>query len=138
MKWHFILADDYGDVPLRAKQDRNINQTKKQLIESLLNSEKQFVEITNAVESAKSKEDIENIGAIRGSEDVIQATEEKIKEKMYDMILLDYLLGENTEKDCREYGHELLERIFHAQPGEQIFNNKGPMNYFWIFYHIKQ
>ncbi len=127
-KWNFLLVDDYGDVSLRARNNRRIQKTKKQIIDSLVNEVYQFVEITNAAESLERKDESE---AQRGSKDVIKATQKKIKDKMYDMILLDYLLGENTKEKRREFGHELLAKI---EAGEkQLLAHKGPMNYFWIF-----
>jgi len=131
IRWNFLLVDDYGDVRLRARNNQNIQKTKKQIIESLVNDDHKFVEITNAAESAEKKDETQPSEQQRGSKDTIEATKKKITEKMYDMILLDYLLGENSEEKRREYGHELLEKI--NDPGEQPWDKKGPMNYFWIF-----
>ena len=130
VKWNFLLVDDYGDVPLRARNDQNIQKTKKHLIEALVNDVHKLVEITNAKENDIAELESQQSEPIRGTTDVIKATSEKIATKMFDIILLDYLLGENTQESRREFGHELLEKITVT---EELFQKKGPMNYFWIF-----
>jgi len=59
----------------------------------------------------------------------LKEAKDALKTEMFDMIFLDYLLGEK-DGDGRELGSELLKEI---QEKEDLRKNIGPLNKFWIF-----
>lgn len=74
----------------------------------------------------------------------------KIKERRYDLILLDYLLGENKDKSSRDYGTDLLRKLKRQYEDNILIKNrlskddavnleeyilaKGPFGKLWIFF----
>jgi len=136
-KWRFLLVDDYGDRHLRMKEG-NIQYTKKDIINDLISfdSNLESISIENAAESPQDSDLAkENDDVSRGLKDVIKHAKQKLKKEMYDVILLDYLLGEKQSASReREFGHELLEGIHKPLSADKdIYAYKGPMEHFWIF-----
>ena len=130
LKWRFLLIDDFANKALQGNSDVE-TKTKQQIIESVLKEKVKNIEIC----SPKSSENLVDwaLNKLKGQDGV----------KMYDIILLDYLLGKNTEKGLREIGSEFLEKLNCAllkkeekssnTDDEKLKKNKGPMGKFWIF-----
>lgn len=74
----------------------------------------------------------------------------KLKERRFDLILLDYLLGENEDKKSRDYGTDLLRKLKRQYENNILIKNrlskddaanleeyiqaKGPFGKLWIFF----
>jgi len=106
LKWRILLVDDYAEKALKGKNDKTSNlSTKKDILEYCIKSlgipninDKNFL-IDTAIDLKEAEEKIQKIG--------------------YDIILLDYLLGDSKKKHRREYSYELLEKIADTQALEQ-------------------
>ncbi len=104
-------------------------KNKKILIEELL---KQGIEQKEAIFDVTSLPDDKDKGYIEQALD-------HLKEKTYDVILLDYLLGTgNDDRNGREYGYDFLQKLehsFEAHEGKDDGSplHKGPLGRFWIF-----
>ena len=113
-KWRLLLVDDYADKVLKPLDSKS-NLTKNKVIEKVLNCS--WIEIITC-------ESVEEF--IR-----LYSTENK-KGKIHDIILLDYLLGDNTTGGAgREYSTDILMWIKRAKE----YNNNliGPLGKFWFF-----
>lgn len=80
----------------------------------------------------------------------IEEAVDKLKKKRFDLILLDYLLGEKKNKDSRDYGTDLLRDLKEqyedkilikdslseedATSLEKYMQAKGPFGKLWIFF----
>ena len=120
IKWNILLLDDYSNKPLRGGK-----QNKKQILEQLLETIK---DKTNFIFN------IEDVSSINEAITKIKNNEKKddVKnKKQYDIILLDYLLGQkNGDKNSREYGDEFLRKLKYD---EELLKRRGPLGKFWIF-----
>jgi len=139
LQWRFLLIDDYGNAPLLPEPvSGKTGITKKKVINSLLEKQESSIktlEISAPLETADSTR----------ADDVIDWALGELKKgrNMYDIILLDYLLGENTKDKtkAREFGSDflkILNKTFDenkkSNPDDnKIKNNKGPLGHFWIF-----
>jgi len=139
-KWRILLVDDYAEVGLKIGTE-NDGQTKKEILEKVLGipekeeeKEKYWIQI----ETCKSVSDF-----------VKKYSQE---EKIYDIILLDYLLDRKSYKDeigGREYSIDIFKwikgRIKFKETGKEIevITNdseiitygeslKGPLGKFWF------
>ena len=139
LRWRFLLIDDYAKARLRPCNSNNESKTKQEIIESVLKEKVGNIEICSSDE---------NIG--EPAVNLIDWAFEKLEKNMYDIILLDYLLGENKKvkredkREDREFGSEFLEvldKIFDEKKDsnlgysreEKIKKSKGPLGRFWIF-----
>jgi len=136
--WHCLLVDDYTQVKLRKYKNNNINNciafNKKEILEKIFKAfDKQLSEklILN-IPCENSK--IEN-----SQERIVEKSIEKMKQERYDIIFLDYLLGEKSDSDTtRETAIELLENIQNEYMKDQegqsdLLKKKGPLGRFWFF-----
>lgn len=132
LKWRFLLIDDYANAPLRQCSSKDGSKTKQEIIESVLKEKVGNIEICSPDSHGDSKLAV----------DLVNWALNKLENKMYDIILLDYLLGENTKQNRRELGSEFLEKLNYDLKKEEknnnlddkkITKNKGPMGKFWIF-----
>lgn len=80
----------------------------------------------------------------------IEEAIDKLKGKRFDLILLDYLLGENKDKDSRDYGTDLLRDLKEQYEDKILIKDslpeedaaslkkymqaKGPFGKLWIFF----
>lgn len=149
ISWNCLLVDDYGDMRLNATDD-DVNLTKKKIIEGLLINGNISIDTVNTRDESENKKDA-----------IIWKALKKLSQKTYDIVLLDYLLGNRPKTQTgREYSHELLiliNNICNKENGykkgnseelnkyipkkakeniesviEGIINNKGPLGKFWI------
>jgi len=116
LEWNILLIDDHAEVQLPA------GLTKREVILNCLKH------ISDAVYEG-SRATGENIFKI-SSAPSIRVAEEMIKENRYDIIFLDYLLGEK-ENGEREYGYELLRKI--RGDSKRWRKRMGIYNRFWFF-----
>lgn len=143
-KWRFLLVDDHCKDKLAAEDGTKGTLTKLDIVKE---------EIKRLYETATKKDDkIENIiiATENDNKDIkkkaniyiecatsIDDAKNKLKEKKFEIILLDYLLG---EKDGgREYGYELLDWISkqekEANGDDAKFEyKKGPDNRFFFMF----
>lgn len=87
-----------------------------------------------------------NLECATGIEEAIA----KLKKRRFDLILLDYLLGENENKNSRDYGTDLLRKLKRQYEDNILMKNqlskddaanlekyiqaKGPFGKLWIFF----
>lgn len=130
LKWNFLLVDDQANqVPISSiKQEEppsNVHEgkdekkpllTKAVLIQKILDMDFPYGSIT--------------MDCPKQAENIVDEMIEKLEPKntmVFDVILLDYLLGLGKDRE-REYGHDFLLKL-RQKPALQ----KGPYNRFWIF-----
>jgi len=146
LKWRFLLIDDFANTSLSGD---GIIKNKTEYIkvilakDGLIKQENKEQENNDCNKNDNSGEGI----CIEIATDINSAIN-KISKKTYDIILLDYLLGEKNRK--REYGDKFIENIKEgiekAQSIEteqntqseekeipEFVNKIGPLNRFWIF-----
>lgn len=118
LKWNFLLVDDQAEnVPMSTiKKEASPSLTKMALIQKILHAD--FSPDSIFLKSPKGENCIveEMIDELRPQKTIV-----------FDVILLDYLLGSGKERE-REYGHDFLLKL-RKEPALQ----KGPYNRFWIF-----
>lgn len=157
LKWKVLLVDDYADIPL--KGSGKTMPSKKEIIENVLkdfnrrddNCKNIVIETVNDGINKTNSDIEENKIAI------IWKTLKKLSVKSYDIILLDYLLGDSPNIKGREYSHDLLNIIDEICRGKDVDNydkirkfvptdaegeiekvicgilkNKGPLGQFWF------
>lgn len=121
-KWRFLLVDDHANVKMSSADEKLPIPTKldiiKEKFEKLFvtaeekdSKDAKFIIATeNDNKDIKEKADIyiEYATSINDAKDKIRA-KDKLKEKKYEIILLDYLLGKMDGR--REYSYELLKDI---------------------------
>ena len=118
IRWKLLLLDDFAQQDLKIckntkesnKSPNNGSRSKEVIISKLLNE----CDLDFTITCVKS---------------VLEAVN-KLQEEQYDIILLDFLLGESSKKSGREYGHELLKKI---DENPLLHSRKGPLDYYWIF-----
>lgn len=103
IKWRILLVDDYANTALKGRNEKTNNlSTKEKIIKLCIGQLKLPGNITIGdflIDTAIS----------------IEEAEEKMQKIGYDIILLDYLLGDSIKKHRREYSYELLENIANPQ-----------------------
>lgn len=138
-EWRALLIDDYGNLPLRTG-NKHSGPTKKAIIEKSLKYIQQETDELHAnIEIEIAQPENKKINEDKRKQSLVAGALMKLDEKMYDLIFLDYLLGEKNiqtdsgeiKKRGREYGHELLAIIDDSKA--EILKNKGPLGRFWIF-----
>ena len=117
IKWRALLVDDQATKPISSFENK-CRVNKRDLIKSLL-SELAF----EIVEPKKEKKD----------EDIIKACIKKLEEEIYDIILLDYLLGFDNYNGKREYGHEFLKILEKDYYSKTPVYRRGPWGKYWFF-----
>ena len=116
LKWQLLIVDDKADNPISSKEGV-CEISKMKLIKNLL-GDFGFCYADNIM-----------IDHTEGEVAIVVKGLKKLKEKTYDIILLDYLLGDknNSDRD-REYGYELILELKEQKQNLQ----KGPLGRFWI------
>lgn len=128
-KWRILLVDDHAEIPMRIGE-------KSSTIAKLDVIKKAFIELFGAENvTTDIKDSTAKIYIDCAS--TIEEAQNKLKEKKYEIILLDYLLGEKGTG--REYGYELLDWIDKqetAPKGDntQVDYKKGPDNRFYFMF----
>lgn len=141
-KWRFLLVDDHCTDKM-AVVDGEATLTKLDIVKTELEKLFQNIEQDNKPVIIATEEDDEKTKNsatiyIECASSIDNAKNNKLKEKKYEVILLDYLLG---EKDGgREYGYELLdwiykqEKVAKGDKSAKLDYKKGPDNRFFFMF----
>lgn len=116
VEWSFLLVDDQA-VDNISPRDKT-NTSKAKLIEKILKND-----IQTSIES-KYPDPVK---------DIVGWGSHRLSKKIYDVILLDYLLGENDMLPRREYGFDFLANISKAYEESMEDWKRGPLGRFWIY-----
>lgn len=120
-KWRFLLVDDHSTKNM-AVVDGSDTLTKLDIVKTELEKLFKNIEKDNEpviISSEKDTEDIKKNATIYiECATSIEDAKNKLKEKKYEVILLDYLLGEKG--DGREYGYELLKGIWYKENKDNL------------------
>lgn len=142
LKWNLLMVDDHSNTPLSSihledkkqaleheKQPSETNPeliNKKELIEQLLSA---------AGTGGNPRVNLQIGDCTKGASKIIWQGIEALKKQTpsFDIILLDYLLGESEiSKALKAYGHEfLLEMATVSENGAKL--RRGPAGRFWIY-----
>ncbi|MBX2929724.1 MAG: TIR domain-containing protein [Saprospiraceae bacterium] len=138
LEWNLLMVDDHSNTPLSSihLEDETQEQplearteliNKKELIEQLLRMGQ------DASIGGSPAIKIPEYGYTAGGTGIIKKGIEKLKEKSFDIILLDYLIGQSEiNPTLKAYGHEfLLEMTTVAENGANL--RRGPAGHFWIY-----
>ncbi len=120
LKWNVLMVDDHSDNPLSSVDGASAKKhpSKKEIIETVLH--------TNDLQG------VNIAGFTRGDTNIIKNGIELLKEQSFDIILLDYLLGESElSPTLKAYGHEFLLEMTTGETPHQL--RRGPMGRFWIY-----
>ena len=139
-EWNFLLVDDYGKSGLICYDDSksfNKNEIISNLIDDYLSVKDKNGKLLLKIEATitpipNTENRRDGRSFTRDFENYYTDTTEE-SGKMYDIILLDYLLNEPNDPNSlrnREFGSEILEKI---AENKNIKENKGPHGKFWIF-----
>jgi Leucine-rich repeat (LRR) protein len=122
LRWNMLLVDDYSEVHI-STNDKSAHESKKEIIEQWLN------------DFDGKKIEFLNIKAFTdGKDKIISKGIQHLKEQTFDIILLDYLIGDSEIENSvglKAYGHEFLLEIATSQ--EQKEFNRGPFGRYWVF-----
>ena len=134
-KWRILLVDDHDIKPMRIGEQSS-NVAKLDIIEKAINDLfKNENVVTRNFGNDKAQIYIDSVSNLKEAQDAL-------KSKKYEIILLDYLLGDNG-KGGREYGYELLKGIWAKEENkaedvkykDYIFDyKKGPDNRFYFMF----
>lgn len=128
-KWRILLVDDHAEIPMRIGK-------KSSTIAKLDVIKRAFIELFGAENvTTDIKDSTAKIYIDCAS--TIEEAQNKLKEKKYEIFLLDYLLGEKGAG--REYGYELLDWIYKQEKAAKGDNSKlnykkGPDNRFYFMF----
>jgi hypothetical protein len=131
LQWNILLVDDYSEHEIstidnstpKKKNDRKEKPNKKEIIEQWLNDI-----------AGKEKKCLNILASTDGKDKIISKGIKHLKEQTFDIILLDYLIGDSEIKNSvglKAYGHEFLLEIATSQ--EQKEFNRGPFGRYWVF-----
>jgi len=111
LSWRCLLIDDFANVELSGLDGSGL--TKNKIITDIIESENiQIISVSNPKSSVKFQK-----------RNIIWKALKKLSQETYDVILLDYLLGENKKKKgTREYSHELLNLLDKILAKENGYN----------------
>lgn len=110
-KWRILLVDDHATRGLTVGEKDEANLTKLKVIQKELCGLFGAETITTDCQNEKAKIYIECASTLKEAKN-------KLKEKKYEIILLDYLLGKKG--DGREYGYELLKGIWYKENKDNL------------------
>jgi len=122
LKWKFLIIDDFADEGISAG-DGKIDLTKKQLVLELL-KEAGYPQISGG-DFIKVPNSNEEQGMVETCLDTL------MKEERFDVLLLDYLLGNSGGK--RQYGYEILLKLVEDSQTEKPNFFSGPFMRHWVF-----
>ena len=144
VSWRLLMVDDYATIALRSSRPKNdpanSSISKRNLILNILHQGiAGFKPLEGEVNGVLDPHilDIEDLG--KNKFDIRKRAREKLQVEMYDVILLDYLLGESNESRTeREYGYDFLQDLqineFDTDNGgAKKTYKKGPLGRFWVF-----
>lgn len=108
LNWNCLLIDDFASKALSGAEDEEL--TKQKIISTIIENSFNTIGITNL--SIIITPVFEKLNGKVDNKDIVWKSLCKIADKPYDIILLDYLLGDSsTQLGKREYSHELLRII---------------------------
>ena len=142
--WRLLMVDDYATIGLRSSRPKNdqanTSISKRNLILNILHQGvtdyKPLQGEANDVPEHRMVH-IDDLG--KTSFDIRRKAREKLQAEMYDVVLLDYLLGLSSESRTeREYGYDFLQDLQSTEPvidstGSEKTYKKGPLGRFWVF-----
>ena len=142
--WRFLLVDDHCTEKMAVVKGGIATLTKLDIVKTEL--EKLFKNIatekdnkTVIIATEKDTEEIKkNANIYIECVSSIKEAKDKLAEKKYEIILLDYLLGDKVGGG-REYGYELLDWIYKQEKAAKGDNSKlnykkGPDNRFYFMF----
>jgi hypothetical protein len=144
VRWRLLLVDDYAYKPLRSRlgdaQGTTRLISKRNLIVNLLNEGMAgFSPLPNDASEDASAGCVFSVADVEEeNHSFVAGGLSALRKRMYDVVLLDYLLGEDQGgyRGGREYGYDFLHQLEQQirddeQPDRPI--HKGPMGRFWVF-----
>lgn len=131
IRWRFLMVDDYAGHPLSPVSGAGGIKiiSKKDWAGLLLDKFHIDIEVPRPIGEKKT----DYKGATR---DIIKHTLSMMRQKTYDVLLLDYLLGPAERfrgKKEREYGSDFLNMLQDDNKECALEYHRGPMGRFWIF-----
>jgi Leucine-rich repeat (LRR) protein len=124
LEWNMLLVDDYSKDKISiADEDVPAPKSKKEIIEEWLND---F--------DGKKIEFLSIKAFTDGKDKIISKGIQHLKEQTFDIILLDYLIGDSEIENSvglKAYGHEFLLEIA-TSPDQKDFK-RGPFGRYWVF-----
>lgn len=137
-KWRILLIDDHATRGLTIGEKEESDLTKLKIVQEELSDLFGKEAITTDCKNQNAKIYIDCASTI-------EEAQNKLKEKKYEIILLDYLLGEKGAG--REYGYELLKGIWYKENKDNLEKErleelekfafdykKGPDNRFYFMF----
>jgi hypothetical protein len=125
LKWNTLTVDDQADEPISTTDDSGSAPppTKRDLIARWL---------TNPATGPKAL-NINTKACTKGNRDIIGKGMARMREKTFDVVFLDYLLGKGgiLGEKGREYGQEFLLELAGHESFHQI--RQGALGRHWIF-----
>ncbi|NBC07011.1 MAG: hypothetical protein GVY26_07445, partial [Bacteroidetes bacterium] len=122
LKWKFLIIDDFADEGISAG-DGKIDITKKQLVLKLL-EEAGYPQISSG--------DFIKVPDSNGEQGMVETCLDTLmKEERFDVLLLDYLLGNSGGE--RQYGYEVLLKLVEDSQTEKPDFFSGPFMRHWVF-----
>jgi hypothetical protein len=125
IKWQCLVVDDNADSTLSTIGDEfPCNVSKKQCLEKPL---------TFLQEKADIQADTFDLQLPNGKRNIIQQCLQAMEHKVFDLIFLDYLLGEGDMKSTsREFGHQFLQDLL--EDSKELPKYKSDfLGKYWIF-----
>lgn len=139
-KWRFLLVDDHCKDKMAVVEGKP-TLTKLDIVKTELEKLFNNIEKDNKpviISSEKDTKDVKKNATIYiECATSIEDAKNKLKEKKYEVILLDYLLGEKDRR--RQYGYELLDWIYQQEKvakgdDTKLEYKKGPDNRFYFMF----
>ncbi|MEY3243584.1 MAG: hypothetical protein RIR11_5023 [Bacteroidota bacterium] len=122
LQWNMLLVDDYSEENI-STIDKSAPKNKKEIIEQWLNDfNGEIIKFLNINASTNGKDKIISKGI------------QHLKDQTFDIILLDYLIGDSEIENSvglKAYGHEFLLEI--ATSPERKKFKRGPFGRYWVF-----
>lgn len=132
LRWSILMIDDYANTPISIVDEENDTskdrKTKKDVVEHWLNE--------GQVDSGNNAKGFEFsiTDCTEKADSTISSAINLLKKNLYDIVLLDYLLGNSElqpEANLKAYGHEFLLEL--ATSNERHELKRGPFGKYWIF-----
>jgi len=126
--WNVLLVDDHADQNI-STEERNAEITKRDLIQRWITD---FDRTGADPEQPKKRLNVTIEKYTKGDSDIINQATKLLEDNTFDLILLDYLLGDSDlQQGLKAYGHEFLLEL--ATHREQSRFRRGPFGRYWIF-----